>query len=50
MVLDKKFDIEKRDEIIDPIDQGAYGVVIAVRDIAAPEGSCESNLVAIKKL
>ena len=32
MVIDTRFDIDKRYEIIDPIGQGAYGVVVAAKD------------------
>ena len=32
MVIDTKFEIDKRYEIIDPIGQGAYGVVVAAKD------------------
>lgn len=34
MVIDTKFDIDKRYEIIDPIGQGAYGVVVAAKDLS----------------
>ena len=37
MVIDTKFEIDKRYEIIDPIGQGAYGVVVAAKDIEAKE-------------
>ena len=32
MVIDTKFEVDKRYEIIDPIGQGAYGVVVAAKD------------------
>ena len=32
MVIDTKFEIDRRYEIIDPIGQGAYGVVAAAKD------------------
>ena len=32
MVIDTPFEIDKRYEIIDPIGQGAYGVVVAAKD------------------
>ena len=32
MVVGTRFEIEKRYEVIDPIGQGAYGVVVAARD------------------
>jgi serine/threonine protein kinase len=50
MVIDTKFEVDKRYEIIDPIGQGAYGVVVAAKDTSIQEGSGESNLVAIKKI
>lgn len=50
MVIDTKFEIDKRYEIIDPIGQGAYGVVVAAKDTAENGGGNEQNLVAIKKI
>jgi serine/threonine protein kinase len=51
MVMDTKFEIEKRYEIIDLIGYGAYGVVVAAKDTSIPENKeGESNLVAIKKI
>jgi serine/threonine protein kinase len=50
MVIDTKFEVDKRYEIIDPIGQGAYGVVVAAKDTSIQERSGESNLVAIKKI
>jgi len=49
MVLDTRFEIDKRYEVIDPIGSGAYGVVVAAKDGPTPEGG-EPNLVAIKKI
>jgi serine/threonine protein kinase len=49
MVLGTRFEIDKRYEIIDPIGSGAYGVVVAAKDTALPEGD-GTNLVAIKKI
>lgn len=49
-VLDTKFDIEKRYEIIDPLGSGAYGIVVAAKDLALPDGADETNLIAIKKI
>ena len=49
MVIDTPFEVDRRYEIIDPIGQGAYGVVVAAKDTAMPEGG-ETNLVAIKKI
>ena len=37
MVIDTKFEIDRRYEIIDPIGQGAYGVVVAAKDTAIAE-------------
>lgn len=50
MVIDTPFEVDKRYEIIDPIGQGAYGVVVAAKDTTVPEGGEQSNLVAIKKI
>ena len=47
MVLGSKFEVDKRFEVIDPVGSGAYGVVVAAKDIEAEE---ENNLVAIKKI
>jgi len=44
-----KFEVDKRYDIIDPIGQGAYGVVVAAKD-TSEEGKSEQNLVAIKKI
>ena len=49
MVIDTKFEVDKRYDIIDPIGQGAYGVVVAAKD-TSEEGKSEQNLVAIKKI
>ena len=48
MVLGSKFEVDKRYEIIDPVGSGAYGVVVAAKDIDAEDQ--ENNLVAIKKI
>lgn len=48
MVLGSKFEVEKRYEIIDPVGSGAYGVVVAAKDLRAEDQ--ENNLVAIKKI
>ena len=52
MVVGTRFEIDKRYEIIDPIDSGAYGVVVAAKDITMPDGKdgTDSNLCAIKKI
>ena len=47
MVIDTQFEIDKRYDIIDPIGQGAYGVVVAAKD---KEIEGDQNLVAIKKI
>lgn len=48
MVLGSKFEVDKRYEIIDPVGSGAYGVVVAAKDLEADDP--ENNLVAIKKI
>jgi serine/threonine protein kinase len=48
MVLGSKFEVDKRFEIIDPVGSGAYGVVVAAKDLEAEDQ--ENNLVAIKKI
>ena len=48
MVLGSKFEIDKRYEIIDPVGSGAYGIVVAAKDLEAEDPS--NNLVAIKKI
>jgi len=48
MVLGSKFEVDKRYEIIDPVGSGAYGVVVAAKDLDAEDQ--ENNLVAIKKI
>lgn len=51
MVMDTRFEIEKKYDIIDLIGYGAYGVVVAAKDTAIPDNKeGESNLVAIKKI
>ena len=46
LVLDTKFDLPSKYEIVEPIGSGAYGVVVAARE-KTEEGS---KLVAIKKI
>lgn len=48
MVLGSKFEVDKRYEIIDPVGSGAYGVVVAAKDLEAEDQ--DNNLVAIKKI
>ena len=48
MVLGSRFEVDKRYEIIDPVGSGAYGVVVAAKDLEADDP--ENNLVAIKKI
>jgi serine/threonine protein kinase len=48
MVLGSKFEVDKRYEIIDPVGSGAYGVVVAAKDLEAEDQ--ENNLIAIKKI
>lgn len=33
MVLGSKFEVDKRYEIIDPVGSGAYGIVVAAKDL-----------------
>ena len=47
-VLGSRFEVDKRYEIIDPVGSGAYGVVVAAKDLQAEDQ--ENNLVAIKKI
>ena len=49
MVCGTKFVVENRFEILDPMGQGAYGVVVAAKDLEA-EDEGDDNLVAIKKI
>ena len=48
IVCGTRFDIDSRFEILDPMGQGAYGVVVAARDTEAEDP--DNNLVAIKKI
>jgi serine/threonine protein kinase len=48
VVMDTRFEVEKKYEIIDLIGYGAYGVVVAAKDKTIPEG--EQNLTAVKKI
>ena len=48
MVLGSKFEVDKQYEIIDPVGSGAYGVVVAAKDLEAEDP--DNNLVAIKKI
>ena len=52
MVMDTRFEVDKKYEIIDMIGYGAYGVVVCAKDTSLPElkQEGESNLVAIKKM
>jgi len=51
MVMDTRFEVEKKYEIIDLIGYGAYGVVVAAKDTTIPENKeGDTNLVAIKKI
>ena len=49
-VLGQRFEIENRYQIIDAIGSGAYGVVVAVKDLTIPEEEEGGNLIAIKKI
>ena len=48
--MDTEFEVDKRYEIIDPIGQGAYGVVVAAKDSEAKLENNEVGMVAIKKI
>lgn len=48
MVLGSRFEVDVRYEIIDPVGSGAYGVVVAAKDMTCEDQ--ENNLVAIKKI
>ena len=48
MVCETIFNIDNRYEIIDPMGQGAYGMVVAAKDNEAEDP--DNNLVAIKKI
>jgi hypothetical protein len=37
MVLGSKFEVDKRYEIIDPVGSGAYGVVVAAKDLKSED-------------
>lgn len=48
IVCGNKFEIDEQYEIIEAMGQGAYGIVVAAKDLAAEDQ--EDNLVAIKKI
>jgi len=48
LVCGSRFEMDSRYEIVDPMGQGAYGVVVAAKDLDAEDQ--EDNLVAIKKI
>lgn len=48
IVCGTRFDVDKQYEILDPMGQGAYGVVVAAKDLEAEDP--DNNLVAIKKI
>lgn len=48
IVCGNRFEVEKKYEILEPMGQGAYGIVVAAKDLEAPDP--ENNLVAIKKI
>ena len=47
-VLNSSFEIDSNFEILNPVGQGAYGLVVAARNKAAPKG--ENSFLAIKKI
>lgn len=48
IVCSNKFEIDEQYEIIEAMGQGAYGIVVAAKDLLADDP--EDNLVAIKKI
>jgi serine/threonine protein kinase len=48
IVCGTRFDVDKQYEIIDPMGQGAYGVVVAAKDTLCEDP--DNNLIAIKKI
>jgi serine/threonine protein kinase len=48
IVCGTKFELSKRYEILDPMGQGAYGIVVAAKDLEGADE--ENNLVPIKKI
>lgn len=48
LVCGNKFEIDEHYEIIEAMGQGAYGIVVAAKDLSAEDP--EDNLVAIKKI
>ena len=50
IVCGTQFEIDSRYEIIDAMGQGAYGIVVAAKDVEGEEEEEENNLVAIKKI
>ena len=47
-VCGNKFEVDERYEIIEAMGQGAYGIVVAAKDLKAEDP--EHNLCAIKKI
>jgi serine/threonine protein kinase len=47
-VCSNKFEVDEQYEIIEAMGQGAYGIVVAAKDLLAEDP--EDNLVAIKKI
>ena len=50
IVCGTQFEIDCRYEILDPMGQGAYGIVVAAKDLEGEDDEDENNLVAIKKI
>ena len=48
IVCSNKFEVDEQYEIIEAMGQGAYGIVVAAKDLLAEDQ--EDNLVAIKKI
>ena len=49
-VKSEKFVVDKRYELIDMIGAGAYGVVVAAKDLEDLDADDQPKLVAIKKM
>ena len=47
-VIGTNFEVDSQYEIIDPVGSGAYGIVVAAKDLASDDP--ENELVAIKKI
>ena len=50
MVCGSQFEIDARYELLDAMGSGAYGIVVAAKDLEGEEEEAENNMVAIKKI